>query len=558
MEQDKIIIKTERYIRATAREVWDYLCDEKRFPALFSPTARASFVPEQGAAAGTMRLGRLEFHLRMAPYDLSLRSAPCSIVLRVTPYQAGCAVAMASSCNPQSGFSVQESDLSNVLARLDAAVGGQSKEGGERGARIPQPAVAHRSRPVIPAQQATRRADSGEKRSTRARRLVTALVALLAVAALVFGGVRLFGRREAPVAEGAGDLSASVTYANALSLALGQSRAEVQQTLGTAGVERKGGEVLYRCDTLARYGIPAEQVLVVYEGGKTSSITYLNAVASSDNKSAAGRGVSATAVSTPDELSAQAGLPVSMLRRYLSGTDEMLEIHFGFCDPFANFDPAWRGEIAVTQNLTQGAVSVGYWGGYDGADPLMVSALEGTPLASQYGAYTEFLNDKYQYDRALNMLGRWSTGDIRRWYPELESYESGSGAAAFRAAYTAPGSADTRYAVSYLLDNANGFMMGSFANLALYERENTLAQSRTAAVTRNMSYGEVRTLMGVLPTALFVNENFYYVCYGAYLGGAEIEEQFALVVKFNIDTNMSDRVYNNAAQNGASQQGAEG
>ena len=99
--------------------------------------------------------------------------------------------------------------------------------------------------------------------------------------------------------------------------------------------------------------------------------------------------------------------------------------------------------------------------------------------------------------------------------------------------------------------------MGSFANLALYERAGTLEHTRAASISRNMSYGEVRTLMGIVPTALFVNENFYYVCYGNYLGGAEIEEQFALVVKFDIDTNMSDRIYDNAPRSGAPQQGAE-
>lgn len=556
MEQDKIVIKTQKYIRANANAVWSYLCDVRRFPALFSNTAAAEFTVSQGEAEGTMRLGRLVFRLRMAPYDLSMRSEPCSIVLRVTPYKTGCTVAMASSCDPNSGFSVRESDLVNVLARLDAAVG---SGGGAGSAEALNPEAPRKSRPVKEPRPETLPGAEEQERRKPGRKLVLGVIAVLAVAALVFGGVRLFGRHEVPEAVGAGDLSASVTYANAVTLSLGQSRAEIETALGTTGVARGSGEILYRCDTLGKYGTPNELVLVVYEGGKASAITYLNTAASSNYEAAAGRGVAVSTVASPDELSAQAGLPVSMLRRYVSGADELLEVHFGFCDPFANFDPAWRGEIAVTENLTQGTASVGYWGGYDGADPLMVSSLEGTPLEYQYDSYTEFLQDKYQYDRALNMLGRWSMGDMRRWYPELEAYESGSGAAAYRASYTSPASGDgsQRYAISYLLDNANGFLMGSFANLALYERAGTLDHTRAASISRNMSYGEVRTLMGIVPTALFVNENFYYVCYGNYLGGAEIEEQFALVVKFDIDTNMSDRIYDNVPRSGAPQQGAE-
>ncbi len=543
MKQDKIVLKVQRYIGASAEEVWSYLDDPQRLPTLFTSSARAAWERGDGAVAeGTMSLGRLSFRLRLCPFDLSLCSEPCVIVLRLTPEEEGCVAAMAARYSPSSGFSVLQSDLENVLSRLEQAVCGPPEE--------------QKSRPVKPEGAAKKNAAGrgGWKKAAIAAGVV------VAAAALVFGGVRLAAsKRELPPAENAEDLSLAVTYENALALSPGQSRAEIERALGTQGVARGRDEVVYRSSDLGLYGVPRELVLVAYENGAAASITYLNTAASGDYTAAAGRSVS-EAGGAPEELSAQIGLPVSMLRRYTLGGDQMQEIHFGFCDPFANFDPAWRGEIAVTQNQTQGTASVGYWGGYDGADPLMVGRLEeGTPLAGQYDSYTEFLHDKYQYDRALSLLGRWSMGDMLRWYPELEAYESGSGATAYRAFYASPvgDGAQPRYTVSYLLNNANGFMMGSFANLALYEREDTLTGTRAASVTRNMSYGEVRTLLGILPTALFVDENGYYVCYGRYLGGAEIEEQFALVIRFDPDTDLSEQVYANAAINTAGQETKE-
>ncbi|MEG2083746.1 MAG: hypothetical protein RRY38_04010 [Oscillospiraceae bacterium] len=75
-----------------------------------------------------------------------------------------------------------------------------------------------------------------------------------------------------------------------------------------------------------------------------------------------------------------------------------------------------------------------------------------------------------------------------------------------------------------------------------------LADCRRTAVAPGMTYSEVRTLVPIVPTALFVNDNFYTVCYGKYLGGTEIKHQFEFVVSFSLGSNVAETIFDNVAE----------
>lgn len=543
MAENKTLIRAHRHVDQSAERIWTLLMDETQLASFFSPTAAVSLRRDGERASGTMQLGKLNFAVQLAPHDLLLKSEVCAIALRVLKMGTGCGISMAASYDPASGFSVQLSDLERVLDRIAEAAGPATvsfdlSQG--------EPDAAETEAPAAAPPRAARRKTIGR------RRALFAVAAVLVLALAVFAGGRLLARRQAEKvsvsAANAQDLSANVNYANAMALQLGAKRADVEKLFGTAGI-REGNARIYRSAALAQYGRPAEQVRVQYQNDAITAFTYLNAANAAQNLETPGTAIPTDAVHTPDELAAATGLPVSMVRRYTSGTDEMQEVHFGGCDRFANFDPAWRGEVAVLENVTQNTVAVTYWVTGNAADATSVAALEaGTPLAAEYDDYTTYLEDKFQFDRALILLQGYSYGDAAKWFPDMQAYDTGSGARAFKAVYgswSQPG--DTPYTLSYMLDLAGGFSMGSFANTRLYAKTDTLAGTRCASVTENMTYNEVRELVGLVPTALFVNDKSYFVCYGDYLGGTKIERQFRFVVRFDRATGLVSNVSSSVA-----------
>lgn len=559
---NKLIVKSELTINAPVERVWKVLSVPERLARLFSPSAKAVFSEQRGRLTGNMTLGELTFELTMTRYDLLLSAPSCTIVLRLSENaQGGCNAAMASACSPDSGFLVRERDLFNVLSRLRSVTAYPTVNQAAAGAAQPvakpetSPSAAHQKSAAHSAAQ------HSAKRSTHAaRKLRTAAIALGLCAVILLGVFTLPGlfsanRHSESViqsAAGASDLSAMVNYQTAVSLSLGSTRHDAQQAFGTKGIHLDGERYLYRSEALTGTGQPAEQVCVEYKDGAASRITYLNlsvssAVAQLPNKYPA---ITATDLNGIVE---QAGAPLSMFRRAAGDTGEQLEVHFGYLDPFANFDPAWRGELAVYADPAAGTVTMDYCQGYDGSDPLVVGSLENTLLANQFDSYTVYLQDKYQYDKALLLTREFSRGDVERIYGALNEYDAGSGVKAYSAACTEmlEDGATPAYQYTFGFEDNGAFRLAAFVNMRLMNRENMLNGTRWQSVTRNMSYGEVRALLGILPTAVYVNDNSLILGYGRYLGGAVTEQQFELVVRFRLDTLYADVVYKNAAESQA-------
>ncbi|MEG2233580.1 MAG: hypothetical protein RRZ42_02980 [Oscillospiraceae bacterium] len=556
---NKTIVKSEMLMNAPISRAWRFLTNPERFARLFSPSARAEFTQNRTTYIGTMKLGDLNFNLKMTPYDVLLSASSCTIVMRLceTDEVGKCSVVMASSYLPESGFSVRERDLFNVLSRLKSVISDPEAPSPTSEATPP----THTQRQAASAHIEHKSAHGSPKLGVRRIIMAAAALLLIVLGVLFIPRLSVFDKsNRIQSAAGAADLSALVTYENASAIALGNSKSDIEMKLGTSGIKHSADSYIYRSTTLSGSGLPYEQIKIVYKSAAASSITYLNL----NNSTAVGAITNVfptVTAGTLDQVSAAVGAPLSMFRRYLTDSGaEMLEAHYGYLDPFANFDEAWRGEIAVVQNTADGTVTMDVCKGYDGSDPLMVNTIADTPLQHQFDSYSDFLNDKYQYDKALLMLNHFSRGDAFRIFGEMSEYDAGSGAMVYRRSSpeTVPDTEIPLYSTSFGFDATGVYSMSSFVNMRLMNKGDMLNGTRYEAVTRNMSYGEVRTLMGILPTAVFVNENFLTLCYGKYIDGpTTTEQQFELVVKLKSATMSVNGVYNNMTAPEASETPAE-
>ena len=87
--------------------------------------------------------------------------------------------------------------------------------------------------------------------------------------------------------------------------------------------------------------------------------------------------------------------------------------------------------------------------------------------------------------------------------------------------------------------------MSSFVNMRLFNLEGTLKDSDYKGITRGMAYNEIRQIMRIVPTALFVDKNYFTLCYGRRLDSDVFELQFEFMVRFDIENNYAQFVWDN-------------
>ncbi|MDO4565865.1 MAG: hypothetical protein Q4B42_00890, partial [Oscillospiraceae bacterium] len=497
---------------------------------------------ESGEISGRLRLGATLFTLRMRPYDALISAEGCRAALRLNERDGETAAVVAAACEKGCGFSPTESELEGFLLRLAeaaAAHGGREHKSAPKGAKR-----VYKSAKTSEDGASKEKAAHGSHESTQAKPKKHRPL-FIAAAALILAAAALwlfwpFGASVDTAEPDDADLSELLTAENAASVNCGMGRSEIEALFGTSGLKLSSGVYLYRSSELNGRSQPVRQLKAEYAGDLLESYTYLDLSIAEQT---------GTVASPPLDIGTY---PVSMIRGYTKNGELYKELHIGYVDPFANFSPSWRGEAVLISNESAGTSQTLYLKGYDGADPLMQGELEGTALESQYEDYDEFLSDKLAYDTALLLVNGYSRGDAESVFGALEQYDAGSGSMLWR---TRAGEADEGgeqpYTYSFRFDASGGFELGVFSNTRLYERAGTLAQCKPQAVAAGQSYGEVRTLMPIVPTALYVNDNFYTVCYGRYTGGTDIKYQFELVVSFDKTTNIADSVYDNTISSAA-------
>ncbi len=573
---DRKILKSEILINTSVQIVWDFFADAQNLIALCRAALGIRVMMEDAALNPySPDEQRYVFKARLTPYDILISSTGCSYAIRLLPYENDCRLITVVSFD-ETAF-VRPSE--QMLARMNNTVKAYLEKLGlttqvptqtARQTQAPQFAVA-RLQPSEPPLardqlhtkdagvldlmgQGDARAHTKQKQKNPKKKksgAVIGIVALLVVALVAaYFFIPEIKSLFTSIGEPTAGYSARVTAQNALSVQFGMERRAVEQLFGTSGVPGPNGSVIYRGGQYETGNVPPIQVCIEYAGQIVAKLTYLNMEQAMVVSQPYNSEFPVTADMQLSDIEAGAGTAVSMVRKYKDAGNDIVEYHFGYTDPFANFDPAWRGEMVLTVNATDNICTKRFWAAYDGSDPLLVESLSGHPLANQYQIYTNYLNDKYQYDYALYMLNRFSRGDVVRVFGEMTPYSNVSGVDlyAIDSQETLPDAETPTYRMSFGFDSRGYFLMSSFCNMRLFTQPGALKDSDYMGITRGMAYNEIRQIMRILPTALFVDKSYFTLCYGMRLDSDIFEKQFEFMVRFDLENNYVQAMWVNTAK----------
>ncbi|NMA07151.1 MAG: hypothetical protein GX928_05510 [Ruminococcaceae bacterium] len=379
---------------------------------------------------------------------------------------------------------------------------------------------------------------SGLKRKYAIRSLLFFLLVLILLSSLFhFGADRIIKRYDTQETR-----TENASLENAERLEIGSNKNDILYLMSSSGNEKKNSkgesEIVFGSNQMGIPEVSSQIISVIFDASdRARQISCLDTAASSKHCDTFSIDFTIDSSMTVKEISDGLGCPLSLYRHYeAENNDEIVELHFGYLDPKANFDPAWRGEYVVIINRTSGNVDIKNWGRSTGSDPLMVDTLIDTPLEHQYDSYSEFLNDYFHYRRFGLLKNRYSRGDLKFFFdnePEFYSTSSGLNLYTIDSNEKIDGMDTSRYRIVVGYDYSNKFQMASFSILPLYERKGMLDDCDLKSVTRGMSLNEVTSVIGILPTAVYIDSNYYSLCYGSFLETDVADEQFEVIVRFD-------------------------
>ena len=584
------IIKASADLDISAADLWAILTTKKTISEITGFVVRTDISDNNGAGNGVITVGRGVFFARYAPYEAELNSTQAKLKLRVIPTNYGCRVAVAASLPKNSILALTSERLQGFLNNLSiytnvpqagrtelsppvleepagalktvydaerqgptvSAVDSATESSAEESTPF-DAALAERESPtrIFKAKAEQPVFEKSKPRRRRGLRVLTVFTLLIAFAFLAGSILAHFEGMKSST-----HMSAGVSFDSVREIVFGMSKNRVAFLLGTNGVKAEYNQIHYSSVTSEGKRRPDSIISVTYDAaGRAESVSYLDCEASISVFKIIDFNAEVTPGMTVKEVADELSLPFSLYRRYYSSDGSLMEeVHFGYLDPTANFNPAWRGEFEVIFNRTKNKVSVKNWGWYDGSDPTMIGSIQNTPFANQYDDYTDFLNDRFQFSRSRLLLNGYSLGDTKYFFDGEPVHYSNDFGYQFFSVDSAEKTDDLEtplYRISIGYDSNGAFQMASFSNMRLYNKAGTLKDSDYRLITRGMSYSEIRSLMRLVPTAMYVDADFFSVCYGRFLDTDVADEQFEVIIRFDHDTSHAQRVLVNAAVSGA-------
>ena len=545
--------------------IWDVLTRRETIETMTGCPVRSDITGAKGKGNGVLVVGKAVFYASFTPYEAELSGSQAKIRLRVTSSGKGCRIAVAAALAPESSLDLNSDRLKGFLAKFNDVIKKetekqitlQSKEtyrqsGNDRTETSKINIIEQKQDPDniirFKAQSANQQSEYSVKRKSRAGGRVLVVIMLLAVllALAAAGYSRLRDMMSST------DTSGKITLQNAKSISIGMTKNQISFKLGTNGIVAEENRVVYRSATEADQKWPTRLISVIFnESDMAKSVSFLDLSAATSVFMIVDFTADVVADMSIEEVADQLGLPLSLYRRYDTEDGKIIEeVHFGYLDPTANFNPAWRGEFEIIFNRTDNSVEVKNWGSYDGSDPTMIGSIEGTPFANQYDDYTDFLNDRFQFSRSQLLLNRYSLGDTKFFFdgvPEHYSNDFGYQFYNVDSKEKVPDTDMPLYRISVGYDNKGAFRMASFSNMRLYNKAGTLKDSGYRMLTRGMSYSEVRSLMRLVPTTIYIDEHYYSVCYGRFLNTEVADEQFEVIIRFDLENSLAQKVLDNTA-----------
>ncbi|MCL2539179.1 MAG: hypothetical protein FWE66_02460 [Oscillospiraceae bacterium] len=568
------IIKASIDIDISLKDLWSLLTKKEVISRMTGLTVRTDIADSDGSGNGVLTIGGGIFFTRYSPYEAELSGTQAKVRLRAVSTGLGCRVAVAASLPKNSILKLSSERLQGFLNNL-RAISAEAVRAPEtdktielkepsddpvaeeykyRGVSIEKPRYAPstpRANMFVTEEEPAHR-EHKSRAALRRRLFRLVFVFVLLLIALSLAG-RIRQRFSSMVLSS--DASELVSLKSAKELKLGMSKNQIAFHLKTNGMPDKNNRISYRSTVAPEGRRPRGIISVSYnDAGRAQVISYLDG----DSSISVYGIIEFSANITPDmsieEAAKELGQPFSLYRRYNADDgSEMEEVHFGYLDPTANFDPAWRGEFEIIFNRTEKSVNIKNWGWYDGSDPTMIGSIENTPFANQYDDYTDFLNDRFQFSRSRLLLNGYSLGDTKYFFDGEPVHYSNDFGYRFFSVDSDEKLEDQKtplYRISIGYDNNGAFQMASFSNMRLYNKTGTLKDSDYRLITRGMTYSEIRSLMRLIPTAMYIDSDFFSVCYGRFLNTDVADEQFEVIIRFDHETNHAQRVLINAAVSG--------
>ena len=369
--------------------------------------------------------------------------------------------------------------------------------------------------------------------------IALSVLALLLVAALLIVFHPFSGKKGSKPVD-----RVSVDLAKASTLELGMTPGEVGSILGVDGTTANGVTV---------YG-NADSVAVTYLNGTASRIVIRNQL-NSITPLRGGTVLASPTLTTADTIDFASmeeayGYKVSEIEKlYDDNGDKYVLLHFGYIDPLANFDPNWRGEDVAT--IAAGGSSIKTWYRESQVKGLLCGDKTGKP-AEHYTFFSDYLQDFYAYCSSMNLLNNYSRGDIMAildgtltkyaTYGALEMYDlvlNDPLAMMMKDGVSVPA-----YKITVSLNNGY-FVNALYCNMR-FANDSSIPLN-TYGVARGASMSDIQSSIQRLPTAMLYDTSSIYLCWGAMREGNTIDEQFELVVRFEIENDIAANVYNNSA-----------
>ncbi|MEG1943962.1 MAG: hypothetical protein RR058_00885 [Oscillospiraceae bacterium] len=544
MQKNSIVSKASVELNASAAETFSFLTNQNNLELLCERPITAEMTSENDKLQGTVTVGSMVFSASVSPYTIELSGDKIHFGLRVADNGAHCKVIAAAAHDEGCTDRITDEALQLMLQKLrtalmsgkiDDALAEKSSEDGRN-----SPVNSVKRRAAVPKAKVV-----GKKKPNYA---VLFLLAAALCTLLVLGIRALFFGDRRPSLPST--LSIGVTYDNMQRLSLGDDRQAAEQLFGSSGEKHGERAYLYMSNRLDKSSRPVEQVLVRYSAdGKAEEITYLNLDVATIIKPTITVGAF-TADMSIEQLEAAAGAHCSMIRLCKDSDGANLkQVFFGYVDPFANFSKSWKSELIVTINETAKTVAVERWPAYDGNDSLLISSLDKSNLALQYDDYDKYLSDKFFFDRVMQMKNKYTHGDVVLLFGrDYVTYNSGNGVVlnSLDSVETLPDTDTPVHRMSFGYDSRGGFVMFSYSNMRFFEKAGTLAEGVADNISIGISYSEVERLLGILPTAVFIDETSFSLCYGRFLKPTLQDEQFELVVRFSLATNLVEKSFDNS------------
>ncbi|MBR2671669.1 MAG: hypothetical protein IKE27_05685 [Oscillospiraceae bacterium] len=416
-----------------------------------------------------------------------------------------------------------------------------SREPAQSESRPARPKERVRSAPKAEARETKR---SAEKKTSGYRFSKKGIIAMAALAVLLLVAILIVfhpfsGKRGGRPAE-----SVSVNLSKACTLRLGMTPGEVGSVLGIDGKTANG---------ITMYG-NKNCVAVTYLNGTVSRIVIRNQ-ANSITPLKGNVVLESPSLTTEDQIDFDTmeeayGYKVSEIEKVYDGNgEESVRLHFGYIDPLANFDPNWRGEDVAT--ITTSGSSVETWYRQSQMQGLLCGDKTGKP-ASYYTFFSDYLQDFYAYCSSMRLLNNYSRGDIMAVLDgTLTKYASYGALEMYDLVLNDPlammmkdGVSVPAYKITVSLNNGY-FVNAMYCNMRF--ANDTSIPLNTYGVGRGISMTDIQNKIQRLPTAMLYDTSSIYLCWGAMREGNTIDEQFELVVRFEIENDLAANVYNNTA-----------